>query len=238
MNESSKQSGELALKEISLIIIIIMAEANQTKSAQQKRWEDMIESEDFKRACREDCWNVSDKRLNEIKLDCFRVSENARRLAEEAYVKEQLERIHKANNPQGLLVHISLDQNQTIEEAITNQYCILEHIREANYSWLIDAHAVFEYWSKKPDEEELHFNPHIHFCVRKTVKPSVIKQHLQRKLVQKKLNTVYRVEVSPQRHFELCLKYIEGDKIEDKDEACEKDFYTREEHNVLHINRL
>lgn len=209
-------------------------EACQTPQAQEARWNAMIESEDFLRACRDDGWNITTQRLQEIKLDCFRVSEVAKKIREEAYVREQLERIHKANNPHGILVHISLDQEQTIEEAIENQYCILEHIREANYSWLIDAHAVFEYWSKKPDEDELHFNPHIHFCVRKSVKPSVIRQHLQRKFVQKKLNTVYRVDVSQPRYFDLCLKYVEGEKIFDKDEACKKDFITREKYNINH----
>jgi hypothetical protein len=227
-------------QEIKIFRNYIDMEVSQTKKAQMERWTNMIESEDFKRVCRNSDWNPSDERLNQIKLDVFEVSEESRKLKDDAYVKEQKDKIHRRLNVDCVLITISLDQSQSEEEAIENQYKVIEDIKKAKYSWMVNPECVFEYWGSSMQDpptadlaSNMRFNPHIHIVVHKTCYPKTIRQNLLRKFVLKKKHSVYNhdVRVIPRVVGE---DYVNGDKREDKCDKVEMDMKTREKYGVPH----
>lgn len=224
-------------------------ELSQTKKAQMDRWTNMIESEDFKRVCRQSDWNPTDERLNEIKLDVFEVSEEHRKIKDNAYIRVQKEKIHRKCNEEGVLITLCLDQSLNEVDAIEAQYNVIEEIRKAGYKWLVDARICFEYWGKTynddyhkemddmESEQKLHengnfkWNPHIHISCRRIGKESVIRQNLIRKFVSKKLYGVYRIDVK-RLEIAKAIDYVMGVKCEGKMEQVKMDNDIRNKYGV------
>ena len=152
---------------------------------------------------------------------------------------EALNEYHKAHTAEGVFITLSIDQKQSVSEAIDSQKSIVDDLRKANYSWLVDARAVFEYWGKSDahknhDCSNLNWNPHVHIIVRKSGKLSVIRQHLARKFIEKKRHGVYIFDVKS-LPYQDGAEYLEGDKIDVKMDGVSMDRTTRKENNVLDL---
>ena len=102
---------------------------------------------------------------------------------------------------------------------------VIEELRKADYAWLIEAKAVFEYYSKDK------WNPHLHICVKRSVKEAVIRQHLARKFKNKK-HGVYRFDVEKHKEYRTAEEYIHGRKVDEKLDGVKKDKEFRQAHSI------
>ena len=119
----------------------------------------------------------------------------------------------------------------------------METLRRANYKWLVEPRACFEYWGKEQDEDEdeetdnMKFNPHIHIAVVRIDKESKIRQNLIKKFIEKKLHTVYRIDVKG-LPTSRCIEYVSGTKKQSKLAQVDMDEKTRIKHQVQPIITL
>lgn len=144
------------------------------------------------------------------------------------------------SSPYSQLITISIDQEY--KQPIKAQYDILDRIRKANYKWMTDdATASFEYYGKDGK-----WNPHVHFSITKTEKPSTIAQALNRvfyetadkKRVKKWEYAIYSRVNCVDRPKETANNYIEGNKADDKMASVDKDKKFREENGIPHIFKI
>ncbi len=198
-------------------------------------WESFIMTREYRQSVRDNGneWNEEEERARlefvfDIAPDIAK-AEKAKRL------KVVRDEYHKAHTTEGVLITISIDQKQSISEAIASQNAVIEDLRKAKYSWMIDGRCSYEYWSDgdSVNAENLKYNPHIHLIVRKSGKLSVIRQHLARKFKNKKYG-VYIFDVKPLA-YNLGEEYVQGKKVEDKQFACLQDAETRDAYSVSHI---
>ncbi len=147
-------------------------------------------------------------------------------------VAERLRQMQKADGSiKTQIITICIDQNIKESEAIDIQNEVIDKIR-GNYKWLVDAKAVYEYYSKDKELNIPKWNPHIHIYIEKTIKGSTIAQQLRRKFVKKK--EVYRINVKDGKG-NMQLDYINGTKTDEKKECVEKDKNFREINKITEI---
>ena len=131
-----------------------------------------------------------------------------------------------ANTEDGVLTTICIDQKLSEADAVKAQHAVIDDIRKANYRWLIDAEAVFEYYSNNG------WNPHIHIATRRIDKEAKIKGNLIAKFIKKQKHGVYRIDVE-KRPFQSAWNYISGNKKSDeKKDNVEKDKKMRETYSI------
>ena len=189
--------------------------------------------------CGDQLTSWDDTKKNEFIEDTFIKSPVIERARKDKIRHEALNEYHKAHTAEGVFITLSIDQKQSVSEAIDSQKSIVDDLRKANYSWLVDARAVFEYWGKSDahknhDCSNLNWNPHVHIIVRKSGKLSVIRQHLARKFIEKKRHGVYIFDVKS-LPYQDGAEYLEGDKIDVKMDGVSMDRTTRKENNVLDL---
>lgn len=144
----------------------------------------------------------------------------------------------KKNNEKKAMLKIK-DEDQLITICINQDYKqipdlfrdIIAVIRDAKYSFLMDANAVCEVTGKNGK-----FNPHIHIHTRKIKRDGQVAQVLRRKLVNEKYQ-VYNIDVKSLPRKEA-MDYVEGYKTGDKLEATAKDKEYREANNLDHIYEI
>ena len=146
-------------------------------------------------------------------------------------VAERVRQMQKANGTiKTQIVTICVDQKIDEAEAVKVQLDVVDKIR-GNYKWLVDAKAVFEYYSKD-DNGDIKWNPHIHIYIEKTTKGAMIAQQLRRKFIGK--TSVYRVNVKDGKG-NIQLDYINGTKEMAKQECVQKDREFREKNKIVEI---
>ena len=152
--------------------------------------------------------------------------------SEEDIVAESAEKVRnhlKQHAPTQLktqLITISIDKNLEPVDAVKVQYEVYDAIAGAEYKFLDNATATFEYHTDKG------FNPHIHIMTHKVKSDGQVAQQIRRKF--KNNDKVYRVHVST-LNYQQHSAYMNGDKQEAKQEYVRKDEVFREIHNINNI---
>jgi len=147
------------------------------------------------------------------------------RIAKEKLDKQVADQVRQLKNPDEIktqLITISIDKEQTAEDAVLQQKAVIAGIKKANYKWIVNASYSFEYYSSNG------WNPHIHIKIDKTCRDSQIAQQVRRKAFK----GVYRVDVSS-KNDQIHTAYLMGDKKEAKRENVEQDALFRKQHNLL-----
>lgn len=161
-----------------------------------------------------------------LDLDKVRVRFHAdARIAKEKLDKQVAQQVRQLKNPDEIktqLITISIDKEQSPEDAIACQKAVIAGIKKANYKWLVNVSYSFEYYSSNG------WNPHIHIKIDKTTRDSAIAQQVRRKAFK----GVYRVDVSS-KNDEIHSAYLMGDKKEAKRENVEQDALFRKQYNLL-----
>ena len=107
---------------------------------------------------------------------------------------------------------------------------IYDKVSTMSYSWLEDAHVVYEGWTRE--------NPHLHLLTKGIHK----KQNIIRCLSARFGVAPPKVEVAQSTSGQLYLKrryeYIMGNKVEEKMAAVEDDRVYREDQSIPHLHSL
>jgi len=214
-----------------------MSIVRYTNKERRAMLEAIIDSAEYRRSVKDNEVTLNDDDVDMIvnnhRERAFKFFEVDNRISAE----EEKEKISKAllehkkkNKDEGTIITLCLDQKQSVEDAVKNQYLVIDALRKANYKWMVEPYCVFEYWSKdNTNPNKLKWNPHIHIAVRRIGKESKIRTNLTAKL--KRLPTVYRFDVKNML-FTSAIDYCEGLKRADKIEAVNADKITRAKHLV------
>lgn len=129
------------------------------------------------------------------------------------------------------LITFHFDQKLEESELLRNMEELREALGKSNYKWFSEACLCQEFYSGITHT----WNPHIHLATIKTTPKSNIVQALNRNTFIKKLRkegVIYKpfdVQIGKDtRH----LKYVRGEKKEEKEENCLKDIAFREDHQL------
>lgn len=166
-----------------------------------------------------------DDKIEELLTNVFLVHPKLMERKRTQEVNEKVRQYHIQHTNEGVLITVCIDQKIEGIDAVEAQQAVIKELQNANYMWLIEAKAVFEYYSKDK------WNPHIHICVKRSVKESVIRQHLARKFKNKK-HGVYRFDVEKHKDYSTAEEYIHGRKVDEKLDSVKKDKEFRQAHSI------
>lgn len=216
-----------------------MVLTQQRRNELNAMWQTIEECMTNEKAMRRNGYEVwTSEMIEEERTKWFAYDEWKEKKRQEA-VDERIRQLAKeAGKLETIIITVSIDQKLDTKKAIEKQYQIIEDL-QGKYAWLIDAHAVFEYYTKDKGSKEIKWNPHVHIYVEQgKTRHSTIAQILQRKYqVRAELKYpqhVYRINAKKGKgNFQL--DYIHGLKQDYKKELCEKDKKFREENEISEI---
>lgn len=217
-----------------------MSRVHYTNAERRAMMEGMLDSFEYRQSIKESDEGITEQEIDEllqrhhcVAYQWFEIDARIKKFEENKKIQDAMAEYHKKNTNEGTLITLCLDQDQSEEDALKNQYKVIDELRKANYKWMVEPCCVFEWWSKKDklkdDMDNLNWNPHIHIVVRRIGKESKIRDNLKAKM--KSLPSVYRFDVK-RLPYENGMLYCSGEKVNCKVCACAKDEEFRNKHSV------